>query len=40
MNRESAWFNWGVDDLTRMKESIARHAGEGVTRTALPGVSV
>ncbi|MDQ1518357.1 MAG: hypothetical protein QOE80_4187 [Actinomycetota bacterium] len=39
-NRESAWFNWGVDELTRMKESITRHAGDGITRTALPGVSV
>jgi AraC-like DNA-binding protein len=30
----------GVDQLTRMKESITRHAGEGRTPTALPGVSV
>jgi AraC-like DNA-binding protein len=29
-----------MDQLARMKESITRHAGEGVTRTALPGVSV
>jgi len=29
-----------VDELARLKESITRHAGEGVTRTALPGVSV
>jgi AraC-like DNA-binding protein len=35
-----AWFTWDVDQLARLKESIARHAGEGLTRTALPGVSV
>jgi AraC-like DNA-binding protein len=29
-----------VDELARLKESITRHAGDGVTRTALPGVSV
>jgi AraC-like DNA-binding protein len=29
-----------VDELGRLKDSITRHAGEGVTRTALPGVSV
>ena len=29
-----------MEELTRLKESITRHAGEGVTRTALPGVSV
>jgi AraC-like DNA-binding protein len=29
-----------VDELGRLKESITRHAGEGLTRTALPGVSV
>jgi AraC-like DNA-binding protein len=29
-----------VDALARLKQSITRHAGEGVTRTALPGVSV
>jgi AraC-like DNA-binding protein len=29
-----------MDELARLKESITRHAGEGVTRTALPGVSV
>jgi AraC-like DNA-binding protein len=29
-----------VDELARLKESIARHAGEGLTGTALPGVSV
>jgi AraC-like DNA-binding protein len=29
-----------VDELVRLKESIARHAGDGLTRTALPGVSV
>jgi AraC-like DNA-binding protein len=29
-----------MEELTRLKESIIRHAGEGVTRTALPGVSV
>jgi AraC-like DNA-binding protein len=29
-----------VDELARLKESITRHAGEGLTRTALPGVSV
>jgi AraC-type transcriptional regulator N-terminus len=33
-------FTWGVDDLARLKESINRHAREGLTRTALPGVSV
>jgi AraC-like DNA-binding protein len=26
-----------VDELARLKESITRHAGEGVTRTLLPG---
>ena len=30
----------GVDELARLKKSITRHAGEGLTRTALPGVSV
>jgi hypothetical protein len=29
-----------VDTLARLRESITRHAGEGVTRTALPGVSL
>jgi len=29
-----------VDTLARLRESITRHAGEGRTRTALPGVSV
>ena len=29
-----------MDELTRLKESIARHAGRGLTRTSLPGVSV
>jgi AraC-like DNA-binding protein len=29
-----------VDELARLKESISRHAGEGLTVTALPGVSV
>jgi AraC-like DNA-binding protein len=29
-----------VDELARLKESITRHAGEGITRTALPEVSV
>jgi AraC-like DNA-binding protein len=29
-----------MDELARIKESITRHAGTGVTRTALPGVSV
>jgi hypothetical protein len=29
-----------VDELARLKVSITRHAGEGLTRTALPGVSV
>jgi AraC-like DNA-binding protein len=29
-----------VDELARLRESITRHAGEGLTRTALPGVSV
>ena len=29
-----------MDELSRLKESITRHAGEGVARTALPGVSV
>jgi AraC-like DNA-binding protein len=29
-----------VDELARLKELISRHSGEGVTRTALPGVSV
>jgi AraC-like DNA-binding protein len=29
-----------MDALARLKESITRHAGEGRTRTALPGVSV
>ncbi|WP_329045676.1 AraC family transcriptional regulator [Amycolatopsis sp. NBC_01488] len=29
-----------MDELARLKASITRHAGEGVTRTALPGVSV
>jgi AraC-like DNA-binding protein len=29
-----------VDELARLKKSITRHAGEGLTATALPGVSV
>ena len=29
-----------MDELARLKEWISRHAGAGVTRTALPGVSV
>jgi AraC-like DNA-binding protein len=29
-----------VDELTRLRQSIARRAGDGVTPTALPGVSV
>jgi AraC-like DNA-binding protein len=29
-----------VDELARLRKSITRHAGEGRTRTALPGVSV
>jgi AraC-like DNA-binding protein len=29
-----------VDELGRLQELIDRHAGEGLTRTALPGVSV
>ena len=29
-----------MHELARLKESITRHAGEGITRTALPGVSV
>jgi AraC-like DNA-binding protein len=29
-----------VDELARLKQSITRHADEGLTRTALPGVSV
>ncbi|MDX6394835.1 MAG: hypothetical protein QOJ73_5898 [Streptosporangiaceae bacterium] len=29
-----------MDELARLKEPITRHAGEGRTRTALPGVSV
>jgi AraC-like DNA-binding protein len=31
---------WTVDDLAALKESITRHAGDGLTATALPGVSV
>jgi AraC-like DNA-binding protein len=29
-----------MDELARLKESITRHAGDGVTRTALPGLSI
>jgi AraC-like DNA-binding protein len=29
-----------VDELARLKQSITRHAGDGLTRTALSGVSV
>jgi methylphosphotriester-DNA--protein-cysteine methyltransferase len=29
-----------VDELARVNELISRHSGEGVTRTALPSVSV
>jgi AraC-like DNA-binding protein len=29
-----------VDELARLRETITRHAGHGLTRTALPGVSV
>ncbi len=35
-----AWFTEGMDELTRLRESITRHASEGVTPTALPGLSV
>jgi AraC-like DNA-binding protein len=33
-------IHWGVHELARLKESITRHAGAGLTRTGLPGVSV
>ena len=33
-------FTWAVDEMGCLKVSIARHAGEGLTRTALSGVSV
>src|ERR1700736_1339838 len=33
-------FTWAVDELGCLKVPIARHAGEGLTRTALSGVSV
>jgi AraC-like DNA-binding protein len=29
-----------MDELAALRESIARHAGDGLTRTALPGISV
>jgi AraC-like DNA-binding protein len=29
-----------MDELVRLRESITRHAGAGITRTALPGLSV
>ena len=29
-----------MDELARLKQSITRHAGDGLTRTALSGVSV
>jgi len=29
-----------VDELARVKELISRHSGDGVTRTALPSISV
>jgi AraC-like DNA-binding protein len=38
--RGPAWFNHCVDALVRLKESITRHAAEGLTSTVLPGVSV
>jgi AraC-like DNA-binding protein len=34
------WFTGGVDELARLKESIIRQEADGLTRTALPGVSV
>jgi AraC-like DNA-binding protein len=36
----TAWFTEGMRELDRLSELIARHAGEGLTPTALPGVSV
>jgi AraC-like DNA-binding protein len=39
-DRALAWFNCGVDERGRLKELIMRYAGDGLTRTALPGVSV
>jgi AraC-like DNA-binding protein len=35
-----ACLTCGVQELSRLRKLITRHAGEGVTRTALPGVSV
>ena len=35
-----AWLTGGVDELARLRELITRHAGEGLTRTVLSGVSV
>jgi hypothetical protein len=29
-----------MDELARLRESITRHAVDGLTRTALPGVSI
>src|SRR3954454_14596024 len=31
---------WESDDVQRLRESIIRHAGEGLTPTVLPSVSV
>lgn len=39
-DRALEWFTEWVDELDRLKEAITRHAGQGVTRTALSGVSV
>jgi AraC-like DNA-binding protein len=36
----SACFTDAVDELARLKASIIRHAWAGITRTALPGLSV
>jgi AraC-like DNA-binding protein len=36
----AACFTYGVDALARLKDSITRHAGEHLTRTTLPGLSV
>ncbi|MEA2197620.1 MAG: hypothetical protein QOJ25_1671 [Solirubrobacteraceae bacterium] len=38
--RADACFTYRVDALARLKDSITRHAGEHLTHTTLPGLSV
>ena len=36
----TGWFTGGMTETARLRELISRHAGKGLTSTALPGVSL